>query len=124
MGPYRGNRVVAWRGGKPLTLDDYRGAQAPAEDQPAPDTAGTARDAVERHSGPDPATTEAPAGDESVPDKAADVVAWIREGGEQSDDEGKRRAGLAWSAETQRSGGIRSTVEDEVDRWLFPDSHD
>ena len=52
-----------------------------------------------------------------VPQGAADVVAWIKDAGDD-DTEAQRRAGLAWSVESQRADGVRSTVEAEVNRHL------
>jgi hypothetical protein len=46
------------------------------------------------------------------------VVAYIKAGADESEDEAIRRAGIAWSAEATREGGVRAGVEEEVDRWL------
>jgi hypothetical protein len=59
---------------------------------------------------------DTPTPDDEVPDNAHDVVAWIKDAGD--DVEATRRAGQAWRRETQREGGVRATVEAEVDNWL------
>lgn len=121
---FRGNRVVAWEDASPVTQADADArveADGKSEVEVAgPDllgepsqSPGANRVSTEGYSEP---TGDADTGD--VPTTASDVVAWIKEGETESEDEARRRAGLAWTVEAQREGGVRTTVEQEVDRHL------
>lgn len=115
---YHGDRVVAWADGGPVTQsqhDEHSGGTKSTVEQPGVELLGEpSASAVAAASSP-------PAGDVSeVPANAADVVAWIKDGAEQSDEEAARRAGLAWTVESQRDGGVRTTVEAAVDEHLVP----
>lgn len=115
---FHGSRVVAWENGAPVTQAEHDARSGGAKsvvEQPGVDLLGPpSADAV--------AATQAPSGSvDEVPANASDVVAWIKEGGEVSDDEGARRAGLAWTVESNRGeGNVRSTVEAAVDEYLVP----
>lgn len=115
---YNGDRVVAWVDGGPVTQNDFDDAIDDAGQRTTVAVAGA--DLLGEPSTPAVPVDAEPAVDDSgeVPEAAADVIAWVQDGETVSDAEATRRAGLAWTVEAQRSGGVRTTVEAEVDRWL------
>lgn len=68
---------------------------------------------------PVPDAPEAPApepAEDTVPETAADVVAWIRDAADSTT--AGQRAAQAWAVEVTRADGIRSTVRAECDKHL------
>lgn len=116
---FNGNRAVAWTSEGAVTADQFDSSSDDARTVAQPDGALLGETSADRAS-----TTGAAVDEDDLSEiegkNAGELVAWMQEAGDD-EAEGQRRAGIVWTAETQRSGGVRKSVEEEVDRHLTSD---
>lgn len=107
LGQETGEAAVAVLAAIPDSIDGNPGPVDGTEPVPENDAEGnaTAQEAQDKADG-------------VVPEKAAEVVAWIQAA--PNTENAGRRAQRAWEAEVDRTGGIRATVQAEIDKHLEP----